>query len=41
MDGLDGYKAAEGIAVAWVDEGKEDVRTGIEVVCDLGGGGED
>ena len=29
------YKAAEAIAVAWVDESKKGVRIGIEVVYDL------
>jgi len=34
-DGPDDYKAAEGIAVAWVNEGKKGVRIGVKVVYDL------
>jgi hypothetical protein len=35
VDGPDDYKAAEMIAVAWVNEGKKGVRIGFEVVYDL------
>jgi len=35
VDGPHDYKAAEGIALAWVDWGKKGVRIGFEVVCNL------
>ena len=35
MVGPDDYKEAEGIAIAWVDEGNKGMRIGIEVVYDL------
>jgi len=35
VDGPDDYKAAEGIAVAWVNEGRKGVRIGIEVIYNL------
>jgi len=37
VDGPDDYKAAEGIAVAWANEGKKGVHIGIKVVYDLEG----
>jgi len=35
VDGPDDYKTAEGIAIAWLDDGKKGVRIGIEFVYDL------
>ena len=35
VDGPDDYKAAEWIAVSWVNKGKKGMRSGIEVVYDL------